>query len=823
MYKPLLPAAAALLVLFTSPTQAADRPAVVECPVDNHMTATELAEARRADSLIRWSDSVPDSKLNAYSLPRADPTGRNEGDDCSNPLTLELNYATYPIFLPDQTTCGRGNNYDSTCLGMYDGGEDIVYEFIVTQPAVVSIVIDPKGTAWTGLMLATSCPADDGFACIDTSTSNGSTLHGIDFILLEEGVYYLMVDTWPSPDCIPSFDLEVIPINDQVFEGDNCDMPIELDFPQPLPLILDGQYTCGRENYYDQSLFCLPNYGGGEEVVYQLNITEPTDFVIIMDPKGTTWTYGQIGTDCPPVPGECLYHFRNTGSSVYASDWMIFEPGTYYLLIDTWPSPDCIPDFDLYIMQPWHCVFCEDSWVDEGETCGDWANDGCNLGSPSFGTIGPGDTVCGLSYAHDGERDTDWFAFSLSEWAEVTLHALADFPAVIGIVETDPLGVADCGSITGNLNPYAEIPSCSEGSVSGQLPPGDYWAYIAPNALNGYPCIDDWRYQLALIADSSVTEPCAASGGCDEYISRVAFLDIDTATACDGYRYFDAQQDVIPGQTFDITVEIGNAYASDQTGLWINWDQGFTFDADEYYYLGQGGGPFMHTISVPDSIPGGLIGMRIRLCYNETPQPCGMTQFGEVEDYILQVQPPPVVATDPTLLWAADQFSLTQWNLYIFVGGSFAPGYTVDNIDLSAPTVINDTLLADEAEIDWHPDFEEQVLRGRIDGRIFLANYAPIWDSSSHSFTIGGWFNDGETYVVHGEIMIRGHIPGDLNLDGVVNISDLTAMTGFLFMGAAPPIVPAVADVNASGDINIADLTYFVAYLFSDGQPLQHP
>ncbi|MBD3219284.1 MAG: hypothetical protein GF310_13495, partial [candidate division Zixibacteria bacterium] len=129
-----------------------------------------------------------------------------QGDDCTNPLV-----ATFPAdFVSDQYTntnytCGRINDYDGvTCMGYYDGGEDIIYEFTVTEDIFIDVTLDPKGTSWTGLAIGTECPPSN---CIVNISSSSGTSYGITSVILPAGTYYAMVDSWPSPDCIPDFDL----------------------------------------------------------------------------------------------------------------------------------------------------------------------------------------------------------------------------------------------------------------------------------------------------------------------------------------------------------------------------------------------------------------------------------------------------------------------------------------------------------------------------------------------------------------------------------------------------------------------------------------
>nr|NIS53520.1 hypothetical protein [Phycisphaerae bacterium]NIW50126.1 hypothetical protein [Gammaproteobacteria bacterium]NIX01060.1 hypothetical protein [Phycisphaerae bacterium] len=162
-----------------------------------------------------------------------------QGDDCTNPIT-----ATFPAdFVADQYlnnnyTCGRIDDYDATaCLGYYDGGEDIIYEFTVTQDIYVNITLDPKGTTWNGFAVGTDCPPN---SCVAVSTSSAGSPHGVSNVILAAGTYYVMVDTWPSPDCIPNFDLIIDYLGDPPATPDNDDCADAELVTGPYPVTVTG-------------------------------------------------------------------------------------------------------------------------------------------------------------------------------------------------------------------------------------------------------------------------------------------------------------------------------------------------------------------------------------------------------------------------------------------------------------------------------------------------------------------------------------------------------------------------------------------------------
>ena len=56
---------------------------------------------------------------------------------------------------------------------------------------------------------------------------------------------------------------------------------------------------------------------------------------------------------------------------------------------------------------------------------------------------------------------------------------------------------------------------------------------------------------------------------------------------------------------------------------------------------------------------------------------------------------------------------------------------------------------------------------------------------------------------------------GDVNMDGEVNIADVTALIDYLLSGDATNINVEAADVNEDDDVNIADVTALIDMLLS--------
>ena len=140
--------------------------------------------------------------------------------------------------------------------------------------------------------------------------------------------------------------------------------------------------------------------------------------------------------------------------------------------------------------------------------------------------------------------------------------------------------------------------------------------------------------------ERDVLDYCAATGGGDEYISKVEVGEISNSSGSNNYSNYINQSAIMQiGESYLMTVTNGNPYDQDQCGVWIDWDQNGEFDESPIIISGSpGNGPYTATIVPP---PGSVTGetiMRVRILYTGSVMPCGTTTYGEVEDYTINVQ-----------------------------------------------------------------------------------------------------------------------------------------------------------------------------------------
>ena len=182
---------------------------------------------------------------------------------------------------------------------------------------------------------------------------------------------------------------------------------------------------------------------------------------------------------------------------------------TYYIRVHDWL--DDIPNtmtFGICVEQFVQCALQQPlGSISETEICGSDANGGCNSNPPIYQSITCGDTIFGAGWAVGGNRDLDWYSFTVNSPGTVTLNAQAEFPFYIYLVDN-----------TNCTNPIilnsANFNACQNGTVSYNFTNvGTYAALIAPALFDGYPCGTFNDYILSLNLPSVSAQISASSTG----------------------------------------------------------------------------------------------------------------------------------------------------------------------------------------------------------------------------------------------------------------------------------------------------------------------
>ncbi len=156
------------------------------------------------------------------------------------------------------------------------------------------------------------------------------------------------------------------------------------------------------------------------------------------------------------------------------------------------------------------------------------------------------------------------------------------------------------------------------------------------------PLLYNIRPFILTKSSKDITYCAATGGGTDEYISRVQVGDINNSTGQTEYGdYTNLSTKMFVGESYQIIVTNGDPiWEVDECTAWVDWNQDGEFGDEEIVTFGgsPGTGPYTGTIAPPVGATSGVTRMRVRINYNATPEPCGTTSWGEVEDYAIVVQ-----------------------------------------------------------------------------------------------------------------------------------------------------------------------------------------
>jgi hypothetical protein len=127
-----------------------------------------------------------------------------------------------------------------------------------------------------------------------------------------------------------------------------------------LPFTANGLTTCGAGNDYTSADACASFYMGGEDYVFRYVATGAQDIQIAL--SGTLSYTGVFVTQGCPAGGVCIAansgvlsgctggggtpNLSSTGNPV--ATFSLPGAGTYYFIVDTWPSPTCT-GFDINV------------------------------------------------------------------------------------------------------------------------------------------------------------------------------------------------------------------------------------------------------------------------------------------------------------------------------------------------------------------------------------------------------------------------------------------------------------------------------------------
>ena len=249
-----------------------------------------------------------------YSLSVTGPTPPPPGEVCDTAIPIP----GFPYAVVGQTTNGYADDYAPACLGSYGTGVDVVYTFTLTEPTVIKIDLTNTGSyAYPGVGLFAGCP--DVGICVNYYYYYTGDLH-IPCTPLEPGVYFILVDNWPSPNFY-NYDLAV-----SVCEP--CVAPVNDDCVNALPIVVNGAQICATT---ECSTLDCPQHSIAE-VWYMFETTECMDVAVAYCGTTTSGSLNAVlynGSCCGTQVGYSSYEYASCADQLITLHFNAVPAGVY--------------------------------------------------------------------------------------------------------------------------------------------------------------------------------------------------------------------------------------------------------------------------------------------------------------------------------------------------------------------------------------------------------------------------------------------------------------------------------------------------------------
>lgn len=321
----------------------------------------------------------------------------------------------------------------------------------------------------------------------------------------------------------------------------------------------------------------------------------------------------------------------------------------------------------------------------------------------------------------------------------------------------------------------------------------------------------------------TVTDPayCSAGATCDEYIGSMTFGTIHNVSACgtNGYTDFTGiSANISAGSSYPISITTSPWYPGDQCGAWVDWNRDLDFnDPGEYFPMNAG--TLSGTITPPATALNGTTRLRVRLMYTGEIVPCGQVEWGETEDYTVNVINPQAqkLLNVNALLEALYEPGIKMMRKASDENGPHFSGTVADQITIKlAQSTFPYATVATAAGLNLNQDGTctagfPPSLSGNYYIIISHRNSIETWSSVPVSFSgsvISYSFSNAPANVYGNNTILRGNkfclYGGDVNQDGSVDTGDMTPIDNDASAFTAGYVA---TDVNGDGTVDTGDVT----------------
>lgn len=242
-----------------------------------------------------------------------------------------------------------------------------------------------------------------------------------------------------------------------------CEQPMSVSLEGPGDLFWDFDECWATPGWEQLYQFTAPIAG-----TYNIEVTSSNG-------EWVDYLWKPVSMGCDTGNWSCIYDVANTG---IWGGFYLTAGQSVYIVADA--EDYVLTEQTFQVVCPCSSPISLPSGTPENEIClTDSNTDGCNLNTPSFGSLSCGETIIGNVYADNGTRDTDWFEFTVNATTDVTLSAMADFATNLVIFD-------NCTDL--NDLAFGQAAACEEVSLTTNLGPGTYLALVSPVGFDGYTC-----------------------------------------------------------------------------------------------------------------------------------------------------------------------------------------------------------------------------------------------------------------------------------------------------------------------------------------------
>ena len=193
----------------------------------------------------------------------------------------------------------------------------------------------------------------------------------------------------------------------------------------------------------------------------------------------------------------------------------------------------------------------------------------------------------------------------------------------------------------------------------------------APTSCETFPYGEVEDYTVKIVEGTATDEPdycdATSNNAVSEWIESFSIANINNVSGSNGgYADFTAQQiEVNAGSSYEVAMTPGfasNAY-NEYWRIWIDFNQNAAFENNEMVYDSEvvSSSAVSGFIQIPETALEGKTRLRVVMKYNGATSSCGTFNYGEVEDYSININSEIAASMNPQYCESAGNNANSEW------------------------------------------------------------------------------------------------------------------------------------------------------------------